>query len=102
MKVAVVFVLALLVGCASAPEPRPDVLPAPVACEVPREMVLQQVRPQPPQGDYTQADVARYLVALHQWGQEGWTRLEAVRKWSDECVYGAGSGAGGQAGSGGD
>lgn len=78
--------LALLAGCASRPQPVPDILPPPVLCTVPDGLTMQQLPPQPPRGEYTQRDVAEYITRLHQWGREGWTRIGEIRKYSDTCL----------------
>lgn len=84
MRPLVLAAVALLAGCASRPEP-PPVLPAPVTCPVPPAMTESQDPPPPPAGDpIMQRAVADYIVRLHQWGREGWQRLEAVGQRIDE------------------
>lgn len=78
----------LVAGCASQPEALPpaQMTPAPVVCEVPAGMVAGESEPARPRGEYTQRDVAAYLIELHRWGAAGWARLRAVEMWSDGCV----------------
>lgn len=78
----------LLAGCASAPEPLPPatIVPPPVVCEVPAGLAAGEDEPARPTGDYTQRDVAEYVVDLHRWGAAGWARVEAIEAWSEGCV----------------
>jgi len=67
----------LLAGCATMP-------PAPQVIRVTPPASLTEPEPAPdvPGVDATQTDVARYLLQLHQWGQDGWDRVDAIRNWS--------------------
>lgn len=80
--------MVLVAGCASQPEALPPAqpMPAPVVCQVPAGMTVGERAPARPRGEYTQRDVAAYLVELHRWGAAGWARLRAVETWSDGCV----------------
>ncbi|WP_286694993.1 Rz1-like lysis system protein LysC [Spongiibacter sp. UBA1325] len=73
--------LMLLSGCAAAPVPPPTPT---VLCQVPAGLLATQPPPQRPQGNYQQREVAHYLVALHQWGKQGWARLIAVKQWTQQ------------------
>ncbi|MCC5811188.1 MAG: hypothetical protein JJU06_12535 [Ectothiorhodospiraceae bacterium] len=80
--------LGLLAGCASQPEPLPPatIVTPPVVCEVPAGLTAGDDEPARPQGEYTQRDVAEYVVELHRWGASGWARVEAIEAWSEGCV----------------
>ncbi|MFP4181840.1 MAG: hypothetical protein ACLFTX_04480 [Thiohalospira sp.] len=78
MRGVVLVTACALAGCASNPEP-PPVLPAPVLCEVPSGMTETREPPAPPDGEpLMQRAVADYITRLHEWGREGWQRLDAV------------------------
>lgn len=74
----VCLLLMLLSGCAAAPVPPPTPT---VLCQVPAGLLANRPQPSRPQGDYQQRDVAQYLIALHQWGTQGWARVAAVKQW---------------------
>jgi hypothetical protein len=93
---AVVLLAVLLAGCAlqpASPIPPPEVAPQVqvVACVVPAGMTAPSAPPAKPEGAYTQRDVAEYLDGLYAWGARAWTRIAAIRTWSDECDRRAGS-----------
>jgi len=80
---AVLVPLLLLAGCAHAQPPRPP--PAPEVVRVLPPAALMDLHPEPevPAAGATQRDVARYLLDLYAWAEEGWARLTAVKEWSD-------------------
>jgi hypothetical protein len=88
VRIAVVLIASvLLCACAApAPLPRPEPLATPVFCAVPEVQTEREKEPDRPVGEYTQRDVALYIEGLHRWGSRGWTRLDAVREWSESCV----------------
>ncbi len=103
---SLVIALGALSACSSAPvevpEPEPvEPPPAPpmVSCVVPEGMRGHEPAPERPEGDYTQRDVARYLVDLHHWGVNGWDRVETIDQWSERCVQRTGLRASPDAGS---
>lgn len=85
---AILLMIILITGCALRPEPHPvaPVVLAPIMCEVPAGLTAIENEPQRPSGNYTQRDVAEFIVLLHRWGVAGWTRVGTISDWSDECV----------------
>lgn len=71
--------IAALAGCASAPPPAP----APVVIRLKPPAALTESEPAPdvPGQKATQKTVARYLIQLHSWGQDGWDRVQSIRDW---------------------
>lgn len=86
MRFATAVMLALLAGCQSVPDqsaPPPDA--PPVVCTLPAGMTERQAEPVRPTGDYPQSVAAQYLTSLHQWGAEGWRRLDEADNYSRAC-----------------
>ncbi|ATG73666.1 hypothetical protein AN401_07185 [Zobellella denitrificans] len=83
----VMWSLIVLTGCTSrpAPLPEPAPLPAPILCAAPAAMTEHEPMPRAPRGDYTQQEVALYLLALHRWGSRGWQRLAAIHDYTRQC-----------------
>jgi len=75
-RAALIAALLLLAGCATTP-PAPQV----IRVTPPASLTEPEAAPSVPGPDATQKDVARYLLQLHQWGQDGWDRLDAIRQW---------------------
>lgn len=89
MKLFFIAALLLLLGaCSSAPEvhPQPEPLPVIVLCELPEGMAQADSAPAAPRGEYSQRDVALYVIRLHQWGDAANQRLQAIYEWSEDCV----------------
>lgn len=84
---ALAAVLALS-ACAGTPAPQaPVVRTETVPVGPPDSLLTCRVAPLAPTGDeYTQADVARYIVRLSEAGEDCRSKLNAVRRWVDEEV----------------
>ncbi len=77
-----------LAGCAARGPVAPEPLPPPVIvvrCVPPAALFAASAPPAPPAGEYTQRDVARYVLQLHGWGDEGWRRIAALSAWAEAC-----------------
>lgn len=79
----------LLVGCAATPAPEPPTLAPGIYCTAQTGMTHAEPEPLRPQGDYTQLQVAGYLIELHRWGWRGWKKLESVRNHAERCASNA-------------
>lgn len=72
-----VFIALLLWGCAAAPQTVLLLPPAALLDPVPP--------PQPPKTPASQEAIAVFIVKLAEWGDLGWQRIYALRRWRAEA-----------------
>lgn len=88
MKYFLVIIAALaLTGCVStATSQAPQVRVQEVPVGPPDSLLTCRVQPPAPRGEYTQADVARYIVRLQEAGADCRDKLNEVRRWVEREV----------------
>lgn len=89
MKILVIFWLAIYIllttGC-SALSPPPIVEAHTIVVMPPLELFNCPAEPAPPEGEYTQRDVAEYIVRLHSAYESCWWSLGSVKKYLDKAA----------------
>lgn len=77
--------MALLSACAT-PEPVERIVRVPQPVSPPSALLRCQGAPVPPMGEYTQADVAAFVLDLSEAGEDCRGKLRAVRRYVEDAI----------------